>query len=150
MNNLPGVNLFSTTQVCCWQVSSPCQLAVYIFPCLFTPESVVISKHKVVKNNFERAQWWSLFCNFLNLHFSPSYCVPLCQKTYLTKYKFNWTILRGSSIGLKFRIFLISSGQIRFFIACHFNGKYILTIIQCLQHCFSLQILHLTLLLNNF
>ena len=26
---------------------------------------------------------WSLFCNFWNLHFSPSNCVPLCKKTYL-------------------------------------------------------------------
>ena len=56
---------------------------------------------------------WSLFCNFWNLHFSPSNCVPLCKKTYLAKYKFNWTIFRGSSMTLKFRIILISSRQIR-------------------------------------
>ena len=55
---------------------------------------------------------WSLFCNFWNLHFSPSNCVPLCKKTYLAKYKFNWTIFRDSSMTLKFRIILISSRQI--------------------------------------
>ena len=50
----------------------------------------------------------------------------------------------------KFRIFLISIGQIRFFYVCHFNGKYIVTVIQCLQHCYFLQLLHQNLLLNDF
>jgi len=56
---------------------------------------------------------WSLFCNFWNLHFSSSNCVPLCKKTYFVKYNFNWTTFRGSSMTLKFWIILISSRQIR-------------------------------------
>jgi len=52
-------------------------------------------------------------------------------------------------MALKFRIFLISSGQNQIFIVCHFNGKYIVTVIQCLQHCFFLQLLHKILLLND-
>ena len=77
---------------------------------------IKLYKHLYYANEFGPSYilGWSLFCNFWNLHFSPSNCVPLCKKTYLVKYKFNWTIFRGSSMSLKFHItcILISSRQI--------------------------------------
>jgi len=38
MNNLPGANLFFNEMNLFWHVSSPCQLAVDIFPCVITLE----------------------------------------------------------------------------------------------------------------
>ena len=35
------------------------------------------------------------------------------------------------------------------FIVCHFNRKYIVTVIKCLQHCYCLQLLHHILLLSD-
>jgi len=35
------------------------------------------------------------------------------------------------------------------FTVCHFHGKYIVTVIKCLQHWYFLQLLHHKLLLND-
>jgi len=62
---------------------------------------------------------WFIVCSrvVLILHLLKYTSHPLivfhCVKTYLAKYKFNWTIFRGSSMTLKFQIILISSRQIR-------------------------------------